>query len=78
MEGTRSVRAFLRGHLISECSYVAGYAAEFNGADLLGDSLNTMVIVVIQYRLGAFGRPFDSALVSRSDSFNRFPVWKRG
>ena len=72
------IHAFLRGYLISEYSYASGYAAEYDGADLLGDSLNTMVIVVIQYRLGAFGRPFDSALVSRSDSFNRFPVWKRG
>ncbi|KAG9316092.1 Alpha/Beta hydrolase protein [Chiua virens] len=35
--------------------YEAGYAAEDNGADLLADSLNTMVVVVIQYRLGAFG-----------------------
>ncbi|KAG8212819.1 Carboxylesterase [Butyriboletus roseoflavus] len=35
--------------------YEAGYAAEYNGADLLADSLNTMVVVVIQYRLGAFG-----------------------
>ena len=60
VEGTRSVRAFLRGYLISECSYVSGYAAEFNGADLLGDSLNTMVVVVIQHRLGAFGAASDS------------------
>ena len=55
-----SICAPLRTYLISKCSYVAGYAAQFNGADLLGDSLNTMVVVVIQYRLGAFGMPFDS------------------
>ncbi|KAF8124709.1 Alpha/Beta hydrolase protein [Boletus edulis] len=35
--------------------YEAGYAAMYNGADLLIDSLNTMVVIVIQYRLGAFG-----------------------
>ncbi|KAG6372175.1 Alpha/Beta hydrolase protein [Boletus reticuloceps] len=35
--------------------YEAGYAAMYNGADLLIDSLNTVVVVVIQYRLGAFG-----------------------
>ena len=55
-----SICAPLRGYFISECSYQAGYAAAFNGADLLGDSLNTMVIVVIQYRLGAFGMPSHS------------------
>ena len=27
----------------------------YNGADLIADSLNTMVVIVIQYRLGAFG-----------------------
>ncbi|KAH0833387.1 Alpha/Beta hydrolase protein [Lanmaoa asiatica] len=35
--------------------YEAGYAGEYNGADLVADSFNTMVVVVIQYRLGAFG-----------------------
>ena len=54
------IRAFLRGYFISECSYQAGYAAAFNGADLLGDSMNTMVVVIIQYRLGAFGMASDS------------------
>ena len=44
-------------YLISKCSYESGYAAEYNGADLVADSLNTMVVVVIQYRLGAFGMP---------------------
>ncbi|KAF8442079.1 Carboxylesterase [Boletus edulis BED1] len=34
--------------------YAWGYAATYNGADLLIDSLNTVVVVVIQYRLGAF------------------------
>ncbi|KAG6372185.1 Alpha/Beta hydrolase protein [Boletus reticuloceps] len=42
-------------YLMSKCSYEAGYAAWYNGADLLIDSLNTVVVVVIQYRLGAFG-----------------------
>ena len=44
MEGTRLI-----------CT--SGYAAEYNGANLVADSLNTMVVVVIQYRLGAFGVP---------------------
>ncbi|KAG8212817.1 Alpha/Beta hydrolase protein [Butyriboletus roseoflavus] len=35
--------------------YEAGYAAEYNGADLVADSLNTVIVVIIQYRLGAFG-----------------------
>ncbi|KAG6372189.1 Alpha/Beta hydrolase protein [Boletus reticuloceps] len=35
--------------------YAWGNAATYNGADLLIDSLNTVVVVVIQYRLGAFG-----------------------
>ncbi|KAF8442075.1 Alpha/Beta hydrolase protein [Boletus edulis BED1] len=35
--------------------YEEGYAAWYNGADLIIDSLNTVVVVVIQYRLGAFG-----------------------
>ena len=35
--------------------YEGGYAAEFNGADLVADSHNGVVAVVIQYRLGAFG-----------------------
>ncbi|KAH7928320.1 alpha/beta-hydrolase [Leucogyrophana mollusca] len=34
--------------------YVAGYAEEFNGADLVLDSHNGAIVVVIQYRLGAF------------------------
>ena len=32
-----------------------GYAAQYDGTDLVNDSLNTVVVVVIQYRLGAFG-----------------------
>ncbi|KAH7906561.1 Alpha/Beta hydrolase protein [Hygrophoropsis aurantiaca] len=35
--------------------YVAGYAEEFDGADLILDSHNGAVVVIIQYRLGAFG-----------------------
>ncbi|EIW84339.1 alpha beta-hydrolase [Coniophora puteana RWD-64-598 SS2] len=35
--------------------YEAGYAAEFPGNDLLIDSDNQMVVVVMQYRLGVFG-----------------------
>ncbi|KAH7903515.1 Carboxylesterase family-domain-containing protein, partial [Hygrophoropsis aurantiaca] len=35
--------------------YVAGYAEEFDGADLVADSHNGVVTVVMQYRLGAFG-----------------------
>ncbi|KAI9457054.1 Alpha/Beta hydrolase protein [Boletus coccyginus] len=36
--------------------YGLGYAAQYNGVDLVADSLNTVVVVVvIQYRLGAFG-----------------------
>lgn len=42
-------------YLTPERSYEAGYAAENNGADLVADSLNTVLVVVIQYRLGAFG-----------------------
>ena len=55
MEGTRLISVSLRAHLISKCSYESGYAAEYNGAELVADSLNTVVVVVIQYRLGAFG-----------------------
>ncbi|KAH0833388.1 Alpha/Beta hydrolase protein [Lanmaoa asiatica] len=36
--------------------YQAGYAGGYNGGDLVTDSLNTVVVVVIQYRLGAFGK----------------------
>ncbi|KAH0833389.1 Alpha/Beta hydrolase protein [Lanmaoa asiatica] len=36
--------------------YEGGYAAKYNGANLVADSLNTVVVVVIQYRLGAFGK----------------------
>ncbi|EGN99360.1 hypothetical protein SERLA73DRAFT_108823 [Serpula lacrymans var. lacrymans S7.3] len=35
--------------------YVAGYAAEFDGADLVMDSHSGVVAVIMQYRLGAFG-----------------------
>lgn len=41
--------------LISTCSYQFGYAAEYNGVDLVDDSLNSVIVVVIQYRLGVFG-----------------------
>ena len=50
----------LHACLILKYSYEAGYAAEFNGADLIADSLNTMVVVIIQYRLGVFGMAYDS------------------
>jgi len=66
----------LNAYQILKCSYGLGYAAAFNGADLVADSLNTVVVVVIQYRLGAFGMPSGSEddLVSRSDSCIRFPL----
>ena len=49
------IKVFLGAYLISQCSYEYGYAAEYDGADLVADSLNTVIAVVIQYRLGAFG-----------------------
>lgn len=45
----------LRAYPISKFSYVSGYAAGFNGAELVADSADTVLVVVIQYRLGAFG-----------------------
>jgi len=36
-------------------SYELGYAAQYNGSDLVADSSNTVIVVIIQYRLGAFG-----------------------
>ena len=60
VEGTRSICVSLHAYPISKCSYEGGYAEKYNGADLVTDSLNTVVVVVIQYRLGAFGMPLRS------------------
>ncbi len=38
-----------------DCSYVAGSAGSFDGNDLLRESGNGVVAVIIQYRLGLFG-----------------------
>lgn len=56
--------SLVRAYPISDFSYVSGYAAEYNGAELVADSLNTMVVVVIQYRLGAFGMFSDPITLS--------------
>ena len=50
-----SIRVSLGACLTTVYSYDSGSAAIFNGADLVADSLNTVIAVVIQYRLGAFG-----------------------
>lgn len=44
-------------------SYVAGAASEFNGEDLIRQSNRGIVVVLIQYRLGIFGKPAFSNLV---------------
>ena len=60
--GYASHLAFSKSTSYLGCSYQGGSAAQYNGASLVADSLNTVVVVVIQYRLGAFGMSFDCTL----------------
>ena len=40
------------------CRYVLGSASQYNGAELVQESNNNVVVVIIQYRLGLFGKRF--------------------